>query len=214
MKKVLLILVLVVFAFSIYSYDKPLVYMSKSLLIPGWGFVSDGLKAGYAFSAVEATAIVAAVSFYSASKYYSNNSIDYASIYMNRDASALSGDILTKMELYISSDRYNELLPLRARDIYPDDPDKQKLYIEKNTIPDSLGWVWNDEEKLDKYYKLRAGQRIYERYLTYTIAGIVLNHVVSAISNYIYADKRLKNSLIIDGNVDFDGVGVNIGVKF
>lgn len=214
MKKTLFLIFIIVLFILTSASAKPFMPALKSAAIPGWGLIASGEKAGYAFTAADGALLVLTASFYAVSEYYKNNSADYASVYFNRDISHLSGDLLSKMEMYVSSDRYNSLLPLRARDIYPDNPDLQNDYIDSHLIPDSLAWDWKDESALDKYYRMRSQSRVYNMYFGYAAAGVVLNHVISAVSTYIISDRKINGAVEIKGTSEGAGLGIGIGVRF
>lgn len=194
MRKILYTVIIIFLFVNSYALTEPINNAGWSLLFPGTGLHRSGNSiAGYVFNGIEAGAVITTAVSYITSVNYSNNALSYASLSLNRDASLYSDDMLSKIEFYDSSDEYNDLLPSKARDIYPDDPALQEQYIVNHWIPDSLSWEWQDTEDKEEFYEMRKNSRTYRQVFTVAGSAIIINHVLSAIITYIDTDNRLKN---------------------
>lgn len=216
MKKI--IITLMIITISIYTFaavNEPLKNAGFSLLFPGTGLHNTGSsKVGYVFNAVEITGIIVSGFMYFSSDYYKNNALDFGSMTFNKDISDYDENILMKMELYENSDYYNSLLSSKARDIYPEDTEKQEEYISTNTIPDSLAWEWNNDE-IESFYFMRKQSRVLKQYFIYSISAITVNHLTSAIFTFFNVNKKMQESIPdVSGFYDGTNFVMNIGVKF
>ncbi|MCK4524389.1 hypothetical protein KAU15_05635 [candidate division WOR-3 bacterium] len=216
MKKI--IITLMIITISIYTFaavNEPLKNAGFSLLFPGTGLHNTGnSKGGYIFNAVEITGIIVSGFMYFSSDYYESNALDFGSIAFNKDISAYDERILMKMELYENSDYYNSLLSSKARDIYPDDTEKQEEYISTNTIPDSLAWEW-DNDDVETFYFMRKQSRVLKQYFIYSISAITVNHLTSAIFTFFNVNKKMQESIPdVSGFYDGTNFVLNVGMNF
>ncbi len=209
MRRYIILIIVILMAFNLFgntSYS--LKNAGLSLLLPGTGLHSTGnTKAGFVFNGIEMAAVLSSGMFYFSSINTDNNAIDFASVTLNEPVHTFPEHILSKMEIYYSSDYYNSLLPSKARDLYPDDVDKQNEYINANTIADSLAWTWQYQDDIDDYYTMRKLSRAYYQYFIYAASSVVLNHLVSGIFTFFDVEKRF--------NVELDNaVGYSDGKRF
>jgi hypothetical protein len=187
---------------------------SKSLLLPGWGLVRVQETApAKIFAGSEILLISATLSFYLKSEYELNNSIDYGSYTLTKDISEYPSDILLKMESYNSSDEYNASLYTKARQVYPNNIKKQIEYVESRTIPDSLSWNFKETEDRYNYSSMRANSRRFREFMLYSISGIAINHISSAVFTYFKSSEFFK-PVEFNGGFGINSFRISVGVKF
>ncbi len=216
MKKIIITLMIV--TISIYTFaavNEPLQNAGFSLLFPGTGLHNTGnSKGGYIFNTVEIAGIIVSGFMYFSSDYYKNNALDFGSIAFSKDISNYNEKILMKMELYENSDYYNSLLSSKARDIYPNDTEKQEEYISTNTIPDSLSWEWNSDD-IESFYFMRKQSRVLKQYFIYSISAITINHLTSAIFTFFNVNKKMQESIPdVSGFYDGTNFVLKVGMNF
>ncbi|MEJ5306956.1 MAG: hypothetical protein WHT27_01485 [candidate division WOR-3 bacterium] len=212
MKKILLI---IIFPFLIFSQVQKEVFFDagKSLVIPGYGLWGIEKKINsIPFIASE----VILLPFFSYltinSKQTNENALNFASYTLSRNISNYPENLLTKMEFYTSYKEYNTKIITKARTLYPDDYEKQLDYINKNIVPDSLGWEFVSDSARLFYSNLRKSSRELKQLSYYTVIAISLNHIISGIYTYFVSNEKRKVN--VESEVDFNGFKFNIGVKF
>ncbi len=216
MKKIIIILIII--AISIYTFagiNEPLKNAGLSLLFPGTGLHNTGNnKGGYIFNAVEITGIIVSGFMYFSSDYYRNNALDFGSLAFDKNISDYDERILMKMEIYENSDYYNSLLSSKARDIYPEDTEKQDEYISTNTIPDSLSWQWINDD-IESFYFMRKQSRALKQYFLYSVSAIAVNHLTSAIFTFFNVNKKIKENVPdVYGFYDGTNFVLKVGMNF
>lgn len=187
-----------------------------SLLFPGTGLHSTGnSRAGYIFNSIEAVTAISTGVFYFSSVKTGSDALNYASSTLNMPLDDYDLPTLQKMELYISSDYYNSLLPAKARDLFPDDAAKQEQYIADNSIPDSMSWEWQDYEYMNSYYTMKKQSRLLKQYFIYAATSIALNHIVSGIFTFFDIENRLNVKLEnAVGYMDGSNAVMRINMRF
>ncbi len=95
---------------------------------------------------------------------------------------------------YLSSDDYNLDVRYVARLIYPTDRPAQFAYIEANSIDGDETWSWRSADIRDQYRIIRHGALVADRHANWTLGGLVLLRVVSAIDAALGA-RHLNRSL-------------------
>ena len=169
---------------------------------------------GYIFNAVEITGIIVSGFMYFSSDYYRNNALDFGSLAFDKNISDYDERILMKMEIYENSDYYNSLLSSKARDIYPEDTEKQDEYISTNTIPDSLSWQWINDD-IESFYFMRKQSRALKQYFLYSVSAIAVNHLTSAIFTFFNVNKKIKENVPdVYGFYDGTNFVLKVGMNF
>jgi len=215
MKRIILLSVLIAAA-AVSSLDiSPVAGATgKSLLLPGWGLYGMNEENGAkAFFSSEALLISATASLFVNSENNRVNALNKASYSLSKDVSSYPENVLLKMESYLSSDDYNASLPSKAREAYPDDPEKQLEYITSKSIPDSLSWSFKSEDDMRSYSFVRAEYRRLREFAAYSVTALALNHLVSAAVTYFRADDYFKKIEFI-GGFGLKSAGFTIGVRF
>ena len=214
MKKFILIF-LILSCIILYSNDyTPIKKASLSLLLPGYGLkdYSNNVYKGFMCSEV----FIASISIfnYFKSTNDNNNAINLASLNFNKDISQYPEELLTRMAFYENSDEYNVLLPSKARDLYPDDVDKQLEYINENTIPDSLSWQWSDTLSLNNYYYMRKSSRLFKQFFTISLSTLIINHIASSIFTYFKVNNIIKSNIYYTAFYNKNNYYINVKLDF
>ena len=215
MKNTILIFILMIFT-NVWALNIPqeVVQSGVSLVIPGLGLIKvQEENTSRIFAGAEIVIAATSISLFLKSEYEENNSIDFASYSLNKDISYYPEEVLLKMESYMSSDEYNASLPVKARQLYPNNVESQISYIESNLIPDSLSWDYSSEVIKNQYSSMRASSRRFREYMFYSFSALAVNHVSSAIFTYFKASEFFKpvkfnggfgmNSFIFSSGVNF-----------
>lgn len=172
------VLLLVAFGF-LQMGQKPI----HSLLVPGSYQMEKGLKRGYVYMFLEG----ALLSYYF---YTKREMVETKASYIEYAREHASGtlvqssDILSLFEKYRSFDDYYEMLYREARQIYPDDPQKQDEYVKKN-LKTSIKWQWDTE---NAWYSFQDKRRSYRELADrgVVIMGFLLtNHLISLVDGII-----------------------------
>ncbi len=214
MKKYFIIL-FVLINVSVFANNSTIYKQSlKSLILPAYGEKDYNKTAFYSFLGTEIFISANTIfDYYSKEKYF-NDAIDYASLNINKNVSLFPDRLLLKMEYYVSSDEYNAILPLKARDLYPDDIEKQKEYIEENTVPDSLSWDWGSEETMEEYYDMKKNSRMYEQIFLISASALVINHLSSFIFTYFDVKSKINIDIIPQGYIINNNYNIKLTFNF
>ncbi|MEO0281756.1 MAG: hypothetical protein ABIN05_05350 [candidate division WOR-3 bacterium] len=212
MKKLLLI---IIFPFLIFSQvqKEVLLDVGKSLIVPGYGLWSIDKKINSVPFIASEVILLPLFSYLAInSKQTNEDALNFASYVLSKNVSNYPENLLTKMEFYTSYKEYNTKIITKARTLYPDDYDKQLDYINKNIVPDSLGWEFFSDSARLFYSDLRRGSRELKQLSYYTAMVISLNHIISGIYTYFVSSEKRKVNF--ESKVDFNGLKFTIGVKF
>jgi len=160
-----------------------------SLLLPGSGeYVMGAKNKAYMFFALESGLLLSIAGF----TIHKGSLINDYKIYAYRNASAdfkrKDENYWNAVELYISRFSYLQSLLREARRIYPDDPDKQREYVESHAIPGE--WNWPNKDTWFRFQDMRKAVRITDNRLKVTLGVLIVNHIASALDAFISA--RLK----------------------
>jgi hypothetical protein len=82
---------------------------------------------------------------------------------------------------YLSSDEYNFEVKWDARLIYPDDRAAQLAYISAYSVSGDDTWAWTSNDTRDQYRVIRSGALDADTHANWTLGGLILLRVVSAI---------------------------------
>ena len=179
--------------------------MLKSVLIPGWGELSQGNNSGYLFLTSELILWSSVFYFQQESELKDKASINFAIKYAHIDPELeLSDEYLYDLKRYLSSGYetggYNARIVEIAKTMFPDDPDAQTEYINANEYSDEFYWEWDSKANKHDYAILRKRMIQYSGYIKGITGGIIANHLISAINSLLIANKQDKVKM----NVRFD----------
>lgn len=212
MKKFLLIIVLPFLLYSQVQKDI-LLDAGKSLIIPGSGLWSIDKKVNSIPFILSEVILLPFFSYLTIDANKTNeDALNFASYILSKNISNYPENLLTKMEFYTSYRDYNTKIISKARTLYPDDYEKQLDYINKNIVPDSLGWEFFSDSARLFYSDLRKNSRELKQLSYYTIVAISLNHIISGVYTYFVSKENRK--VDFESEVEIDRIKFNIGVKF
>lgn len=155
----------------------------RSLLLPGWGSLHQGHRnLGLAFLAVEAGFITTLAVSSGQGSMRSESSIETAQLYAGIDLKSHDDNFRKLVSNYQSSDEYNRLVVMRdAAALYYGDFASYTAYIDRHSLKGADTWNWQDETQWGVYQDLRrSSERAYQT-ARFAAAGLIVNHVVSAI---------------------------------
>jgi hypothetical protein len=160
-----------------------------SLIVPGSGEYILGAKSkAYMFFALESSLLLSIAGF----TIHKNSLVDdyriFAFKYADADFERRDEEYWSAVELYISRASYMESLYREARRIYPDDPDKQREYVESRAV--SGEWSWPNKGTWFRFQDMRKAVRVTDTRIKVTLGLLIVNHIASALDTFISA--RLK----------------------
>ncbi|MFO7810402.1 MAG: hypothetical protein R6V47_03405 [Candidatus Delongbacteria bacterium] len=145
-------------------------YFIRSLVLPGWGEYKLGYKKQAAvFLITDILLIGTAAGF----NYYSNVRTDeyreYAQMYAGVDPSGKSDTYWLDISNYNNTLSYNE-----SRNV-------KRFFAERYDDANDY-WYWESEEYREKYDDIRISAENSNTWFYYSVGGIVLNHLLSALN--------------------------------
>jgi len=93
------------------------------------------------------------------------------------------------LEQYDNSDLYNEGVRSDARDIYPDDPERQHAYYESQGYFDSEAWNWSSDSARYRYWGRRRSGRDAALKAQFVVGALVLNRLASLVDCAFFAGR-------------------------
>jgi hypothetical protein len=161
-----------------------------SFALPGTGQMMLGsAKRGEALLWLDGTlwALWSGFSWYSSAREHD------ARIFAGREAGA---DLTAKetryyraLEQYDNADQYNEGVRSDARDIYPDDPQKQQAYYESQHYSGSKAWNWSSDSARYRYWGTRRSGRDAALNAQFAVGALVLNRLASLVDCAFFAGR-------------------------
>ena len=161
-----------------------------SIALPGTGQMMLGsARRGEALLWLDGTlwALWSGFSWYSSAREHD------ARLYAGREAGA---DLTVKespyyraLEQYDNSDQYNEVVRSDARDIYPDDPERQHSYYESQGYFGSKVWNWSSDSARFRYWGTRRAGRDAALNAQFAVGALLLNRLASIIDCALFAGR-------------------------
>jgi hypothetical protein len=161
-----------------------------SVVLPGTGQMMLGsAKRGEALLWLDGTlwALWSGFSWYSSAREHD------ARLYAGREAGA---DLAVKeshyyraLEQYDNSDQYNEGVRSDARDIYPDDPERQHAYYESQGYFGSEVWNWSSDSARFRYWRTRRAGRDAAMNAQFAVGALLLNRLASIVDCALFAGR-------------------------
>ena len=161
-----------------------------SMALPGTGQMMLGsAKRGEALLWLDGTlwALWSGFSWYSSAREHD------ARLYAGREAGA---DLAVKeshyyraLEQYDNSDQYNEGVRSDARDIYPDDPERQHAYYESQGYFGSEVWNWSSDSARFRYWRTRRAGRDAAMNAQFAVGALLLNRLASIVDCALFAGR-------------------------
>ena len=161
-----------------------------SMALPGTGQMMLGsAKRGEALLWLDGTlwALWSGFSWYSSAREHD------ARLYAGREAGA---DLAVKeshyyraLEQYDNSDQYNEGVRSDARDIYPDDPERQHAYYKSQSYFGSEVWNWSSDSARFRYWRTRRAGRDAAMNAQFAVGALLLNRLASIVDCALFAGR-------------------------
>ena len=196
-------------------FSSPLI---KSLILPGWGELSQGdKKRGKIFLYSESLLVIGAYSFNSLSDIYRSDYITYAKVHADVDIN--SQDYMFALDVG-SDDNIGNFNHIKRQGI------STEMRVDSNgniireygreVYPEGTkyDWNWNSDSNRQKFNSMRIKSINYEKYVTFALAGMILNRVISLIDVMIISrnmDANISSVIIPKG---YDGLELQFYIKF
>jgi len=94
------------------------------------------------------------------------------------------------LERYDNADEYNEEVRSDARDIFPDDPERQHAYYLNEGYFGSEAWNWSSDSARVRYWGTRRAGRDAALNAQFAVGALVLNRLVSFIDCAFFAGRE------------------------
>jgi hypothetical protein len=157
----------------------------KSILIPGWGQLSQGKSYGYVMLTSET--LFWSTYFYSQTEQTLKDraSYEYALKFAHVNPGDYSSQYYRDLSKYNSSGfdagGYNAMVRQTAIELFQYDPVAQQAYIDDNKYPDEMSWNW-DSYTLRKKYSTQRKEILDLKDQAQVFTGLLIaNHIISGI---------------------------------
>jgi hypothetical protein len=161
-----------------------------SFALPGTGQMMLGsARRGEALLWLDGTlwALWSGFSWYSSAREHD------ARIFAGREAgadlTARESRYYRALEQYDNADQYNEGVRSDARDLYPDDPQKQQAYYESQGYFGSKAWNWSSDSARFRYWGTRRAGRDAALNAQFAVGALLLNRLASVIDCALFAGR-------------------------
>jgi hypothetical protein len=112
------------------------------------------------------------------------------------------------LEQYDNADEYNEGVRSDARDIYPDNPERQHAYYLSQGYFGTMGWNWSSDSARFRYWGTRRSGRDAALNAQFAVGALVLNRLASLIDCAFFAGREGPT-----GRVEFRPTESEPGIK-
>ena len=208
-KVVIILLFLIIFSTLFCQENTGRKYFFRSLLIPGWGELSQRNYSGYVFLTSELLMWFSRYYYLEEADLKEKASFNYAVKFANIDPNQdYSNEYFSHLKKYDSSGYetggYNAHIVELAKNLYPDDLEAQTEYINANAYSDEYFWQWDDDAKQHEYAILRKRIIQYNDYAKTLVGAILVNHLISAINSMRINSKlkRLRAGIEFNSNMN------------
>jgi len=209
-KLLLIILILLIcssFVLAEGKKSKPLA-ACMSLAIPGAGeMYARSTASGYASLASEALLWLAYLGFLKQAEYAENDYKKYAHVYSGTQISNPDDQYYTLLQDYFSSDEYNNHVYIYARQgLYYGDWTEQEYdqFLNDYLYVGDKAWDWGSQDVWFQYGDLRREKNKYNILSKFTIAGMLVNRVVSMV-------KAVRAVHIFNKGIEESNISLNLG---
>jgi hypothetical protein len=91
------------------------------------------------------------------------------------------------LEQYDNADQYNEGVRADARDIYPDDPERQHAYYLSQGYFGAKAWNWSSDSSRFDYWGTRKSGRTAALNAQFVVGALLLNRLASVVDCALFA---------------------------
>ncbi len=158
-----------------------------SAIMPGWGeLILQRKNEARTFFVVEGTLWCSYYTFNFLGKRMEKSSMVFA--FEHADANPLRQDreYFDNLEDYDSSSDYNLLVEREASHYYPNDPQKQKEYINEHSYYGEDTWNWDTVANRNVYWEKRRIMRENLRRASFMTGFMLINRLVSILNVAVF----------------------------
>lgn len=112
------------------------------------------------------------------------------------------------LERYDNADEYNEGVRADARDMYPDDPQRQHDYYQSQGYFGAQAWNWSSDSARFDYWETRKSGRTAALRAQFATGALLLNRLVSVVDCAFFAGRGRSAS-----RVEFRPADTEPGIK-
>lgn len=113
----------------------------------------------------------------------------YAGREAGADPTARESRYFRALEQYDNSDQYNEGVRSDARDLYPDDPERQHAYYESQGYFGAEVWNWSSDSARFRYWRTRRAGRDAALNAQFVVGALLLNRLASVVDCALFAGR-------------------------
>ena len=165
-------------------------YSGASLVLPGSGELLLGSNTrGATLLGVDILSIYAFVATNNEIAQQRENYMKYAEVFAGVPY-GMPRDHYQAVQDYISSDYYNDIQEMMARNyylIYNYNPEEFADYLVRNTYTGIEAWKWDNEEHYNEYKTMRIRHQRTKMSHNFALGAMLLNRCISAIDSAILA---------------------------
>jgi hypothetical protein len=155
----------------------------RSLTLPGWGQATLGYTgAAKAFGLTEVAIWASFAAFRVQGAMRTDAYERTASLLAGIDLNGRDDEFRRIVGSFRSSDEYNQLVVFRdAANLYYDNPDQYRAYIEEHSLKGPNQWSWNSDASLLRYRGQRKDAQRASLRANTALAAAVVNRLFSAV---------------------------------
>ncbi len=187
----------------------------KSIILPGWGEVSQGYNRGYAQMLADVALWTGMIYYNEEADNYTDKAFNYAVRFAGIPNQSHDSQYMTDIGKYDHSGfdvrGYNAMVVLTANAKYATDNDARQQYIEDNIYNDDMAWQWEDVEYRTQYTSYRKKSLDCEDYASMISGLLIVNRIASCVDLLIIRQKRLKTSASL---YDYQTPMLNMSISF
>jgi hypothetical protein len=166
-------------------------YILASLALPGAGEMLKGHQAkGEAFLWTDATVWLSYGGLTAVGAARNQSARLFARRYSGASVNVRKDEYYVALERYDNSDLYNEDIRREARELYPDDPDRQKAYAQTHGYYGDEAWDWGSDSLRVNYWEQRKGARGLLHTAAFFVGAALLDRLASALDVAFFTPDR------------------------
>lgn len=119
-----------------------------------------------------------------------------------------SDDYYVALERYANSDLYNEDIRREARELYPNDPDRQKTYSTSHGYFGDATWNWGSDSLRFDYWRQRKSARSVLHTAGFILGAALVNRLASAIDVAFFSPVTGEKRVGVVPGIDQPGLAV------
>jgi hypothetical protein len=174
------------------GHEYPGKYIIASLALPGAGEMWMGSKVkGEIFLWTDAAIWLTYGGLTAVGNSRNQTAKLFARQYSGASAAERADDYYVALERYDNSEQYNEDIRREARELYPDDPNRQKTYAQMHGFYGDRAWDWGSDSLRFAYWDQRKGSRSLLHTAGFFIGAALLDRLASAVDVAFFTEKRL-----------------------